>query len=191
MTGDSQPPTDNSWPGRTILVADSARPTDRPVVESLVIQQHQAHLCLVTYTNPSADLLAKAVTAREATDTTVTVIQIGDVPTPPTVDGVELRSISAAGDLTSLGIEIGEVLDRGPVVLGLDSLTTMLQYVNERAAFEFLHTITGQIRATGSHAVVHINRDAHDDQLLEQFSVLFDARVDDRGEAKIRPSLAE
>jgi hypothetical protein len=95
------------------------------------------------------------------------------------VDGVTVETISSPSDLTGLGIAIGEFIGEaeGDPVVCVDSLTAMLQYVTVETAYEFLHTITGQLYAADASAHFHIDPTAHDDQTVDSIASLFDAVV--------------
>jgi hypothetical protein len=93
-----------------------------------------------------------------------------------------VRSVSNPGDLTGLGIAVSECIDALPEDttpgICLDSLTTLLQYVDPSRAFRFLQVLVNRVRAAGGTIHCHVNPDAHDDQVCGSFDSLFDAAVD-------------
>jgi hypothetical protein len=60
------------------------------------------------------------------------------------------------------------------------SLTKLLQYVDLKTAFRFLHVMTRQVKQVGAVAHFHIAPDAHDEQTLATIQSLFDRIVDGR-----------
>lgn len=107
------------------------------------------------------------------------VITVGDAGSGTGREDVLTENVSTASDLTGLGIGIGEFLSEwdDPIVVCFDSITSMLQYVEFQTAYEFLHAITGQIKAAGARAHFHIDPDAHDDQVVDGITSLFDASI--------------
>ncbi|WP_232686964.1 DUF7504 family protein [Halobacterium zhouii] len=92
-----------------------------------------------------------------------------------------VRTVSSPGDLTGLGIAVSECLDALPEDttpgVCLDSLTTLLQYVDESRAFRFLQVLVNRVRAAGGSIHCHVNPDAHDEQVCGSFDSLFDGAI--------------
>ena len=107
------------------------------------------------------------------------VIAVGDTGDAVDVEWASVETVSSASDLTGLGIAIGEFLADwdGDLVVCFDSLTAMLQYVDVETAYEFIHTITGQLYAAAARAHFHIDPTAHDPQTVSAITSLFDATV--------------
>jgi hypothetical protein len=90
----------------------------------------------------------------------------------------EFRATTVAdpGDLTGLGIRIGECLeawgDQTPLVV-FDSVTTMLQYADTKQVFQFLHVLTSQLRSAGALSVFHMDPEAHDERTVSTIRSLF------------------
>jgi len=107
------------------------------------------------------------------------VIVVSESGGPSDLDGIEVETISSPSDLTGLGIAIGEFLSawEGDTVVCFDSLTAMLQYVTVETAYEFIHTITGQLYAADARAHFHIDPTAHDSQTVDSIASLFDATI--------------
>lgn len=107
----------------------------------------------------------------------------GTVGLPPGPDGTEGPSISTTtvtgpDDLTGIGIAIGSCLDAwandtGPTHVCLDSVTTLVQYVGPRKAFQFLHVVTGRLTAAGALAHFHFDPSAHDGRTVATVESLF------------------
>jgi len=93
-------------------------------------------------------------------------------------------------DLTGVGLKMGRYLEthgRAETVVSFDSVTVLLQYVDTRRAFRFLHAIGNRVRAVDATAHYHVDPNAHEDRMLATLSSLFDAvaRFDD-GEWNVR-----
>lgn len=161
---------------RAVLLAGP--PTDR--VRSLCTTLHRADaetdLLVVTYTREPSEYLADL---DDGAVGDVVVISVGDTAPGGDEEGVTTRQVDAPADLTQLGIEIGNALEgREQVSVCFDSLTTTLQYADYTDVYEFLHAVTGRLRAADARTHAHINPIAHDDQVLAGLSTLFDARVE-------------
>lgn len=91
-------------------------------------------------------------------------------------------------DLTGVGIAVSDTLSTwgqsdDPVVVCVDSVTTMLQYAPLPTVFRFLHTICRRFASVGALAHFHLDPAAHDDQTVARLTHLFDAlvRIEDGG----------
>lgn len=95
---------------------------------------------------------------------------------------VQIASVSSPGDLTGLGMRISDCLeawagDENRTVVCVDSLTTVLQYVDAKRAFQFLHVLLARLESVGAAAHVHLDPRAHDDRTVATLSSLFDVVV--------------
>jgi hypothetical protein len=95
-----------------------------------------------------------------------------------------VTTVGSPGDLTGLGVRIEEALsawadEPGSVELCFHSLTTLCQYVDERAVFRFCHTVTRHLAAVGASSHFHLDPGAVDERTVATLSALFD-RVEDR-----------
>lgn len=91
---------------------------------------------------------------------------------------ISFRSTTVAdpGDLTGLGIRIGECLEaweHQPAVVTFDSVTTMLQYADTKRVFQFLHVLTSRLENAGVMSVFYMDPEAHDDQTVSTIRSLF------------------
>lgn len=91
---------------------------------------------------------------------------------------VTTTTVSDPSDLTGVGIKVNQCLsaweddDVGTDVC-FDSVTTLLQYVDTRRAFRFLHVLSRRIRSVGALAHYHIDPGAHDEQTLATIEGVF------------------
>ncbi|MEF8783789.1 MAG: hypothetical protein V5A39_12585 [Haloarculaceae archaeon] len=172
----------------TVLLKEPSIGGDRQICTALLTDTTAPSVLFVTYTRGPDD----CVTQLEGVDAEIRnlgVVTVGDVGTAADREDVVTGTLSSAGDLTGLGIEIGQRLSEwdAPVAVCFDSLTSMLQYVDFETAYEFLHTVTGQIHATGARAHFHIDPGAHDEQHVAAITALFDASVTvDTGQIRTR-----
>jgi len=91
--------------------------------------------------------------------------------------------------LTGIGITVSERLtgwhDATPgadTLFLFDSLTVLLQYVELKRAFRFLHVLVNRVKATDTVAHYHLDPGAHDAKTVATLSSLFDTvvRYEDR-----------
>ena len=182
MSGDTDAETlGNELPdsARTVLLAGPLTDRTRSLCGSLHGVEGKTDVLVVSYTRrPSAY-------AEELDDEAVgevVVIAVGDTVPNTDDESVTTHQVDAPADLTQLGIVIDDMLDgRDQVSICFDSLTTALQYADYADIYEFMHALTGRLRAVGARTHVHINPIAHDEQVLAGLSTLFDARVDVTG----------
>lgn len=168
---------------RTVLLAEPAMDRERDRCTSLLVDRHpEPNVLFVTYTRSPADCVDQLAGHDVGR---VGVITVGEGGGDPAADVTE--RVSTPSDLTGLGIEIRRFLSEWetPVVC-FDSLTSTLQYVEFETAYEFVHTVTGQVRAAPAYTHVHVDPDAHDDEQVAAITSLFDARVTVDGGTTVR-----
>lgn len=134
----------------------------------------------VLFVSYGADPSARLASVRElgADPDAALAILVGEAGAPAgDFDGVE--TVSAPSDLTGLGIAISEALSGGDgrTAVCLDSVTSLLQYVDVETAFEFLHVFVGRCYRRDAIGHLHVDPGAHDDRTVAQFASLVDGRV--------------
>ena len=89
------------------------------------------------------------------------------------------RIVEEPADLTGLGITISERLtDWSPdSLLIFESLTVLLEYVDLKRVFRFLHVLVNRVKATGAVAHYHLDPGEHDDRTVATLTSLFDTVV--------------
>lgn len=97
-------------------------------------------------------------------------------------ENVQVVSVSSPGDLTGLGMRISDCLtawedDDNRIVVCVDSLTTMLQYVDTNRAFQFLHMLLARFATADAAAHVHMDPTAHEERTVATLASLFDVVV--------------
>lgn len=87
------------------------------------------------------------------------------------------------GDLTALGITLTQYLEEWAthdhsLVVCVDSVTALLQYVDEQTAYRFMHVATNRFRAANAVAHFHLDPDAHSEQTVAKFKSVVDTVVE-------------
>lgn len=98
---------------------------------------------------------------------------------------VSVEIVSSPGDLTNLGVAITNTLSEWSEndqqsVLCFHSLTPILQYVEPRDLFRFLHVLIQNVKSTGTIAHYHLDPTAHDEQTVNLFKSVVDSVIDSR-----------
>jgi hypothetical protein len=94
--------------------------------------------------------------------------------------GSAVSVVESPDDLTGLGITVGGHLKRwedaaGPTLVTVDSLTVLLQYVDLKRAFRFLHVLVNRVKAAGAVGHYHMDPAAHEEQTVVTLASVFDA----------------
>ena len=98
--------------------------------------------------------------------------------TGPGGSTVTTTAVSDPSDLTGVGIKVNQCLsawedDGARTDVCFDAVTTLLQYVDTRRAFRFLHVLSRRVRSVGALAHYHIDPGAHDEQTLATIEGVF------------------
>lgn len=113
--------------------------------------------------------------------------------TAPVSEDCVIDTLSSPSDLTGLGIllteRLGE-LQAGGNRIGIcfHSVTALLQYVELRRAFRFLHVLINRVETAGAVIHFHMDPGAHDQRVVSTITNLTEAvvEVDEVGEWTIR-----
>jgi hypothetical protein len=174
----------------TLLAAPSMSGDETVVCTDLLVPDapEGASVLWVSYRRDPAACLDQwtGQTGRAPREAAVVVVGEGD---ETSIEGATVERVSNPSDLTGLGIVIGRFISswEGDPVVCFDSVTATLQYVDVETAYEFLHTITGQLYAAAARAHFHVDPTAHDSQTVDALASLFDAAVFlGEGEPEIR-----
>jgi hypothetical protein len=173
----------------TVLLETPSMGGDQAICTSLLAEGVENPSVLFVSYMRQADACAQQWDTSDATAANLGVITVGDASGSTDREDVVTESVSTPSDLTGLGIQIGQFLSEwdAPVVLCFDSITSMLQYVDFETAYEFLHAVTGQVKAANARAHFHIDPGAHDRQDIDGIKTLFDASVSaNEGETVVR-----
>lgn len=94
-----------------------------------------------------------------------------------------VRTVDDPSNLTRLGVELSNVLHDWAdgdtdTALCFHSMTALLQYVDRKQAFRFLHVLSNHVRSVGATAHFHMDPAAHDETAIGTFASLVDATVE-------------
>lgn len=162
---------------RTVLLEEPPIGKRQDVCTSLLTDgDREPHVLFVTYTRRPAECIEQ-LSGESVRD--IGIITVGDGTASYDDDSVTTKSVSTPSDLTGLGINMGKFLSTwdAPIAVSFESLTSLLQYVDFRTAYEFVHAITGQCHAASAHAHFHIDPSAHSEKDVAGLTSLFDATV--------------
>jgi hypothetical protein len=111
----------------------------------------------------------------------------------PTEEGsfgdVPVYTVAGPDNLTGYGVALTEVIEDhdAPLLVRVDSLTTLLQHVSVDAAFRFVHVLSGRVDRERAVLVASINPAAHDDQTVATMTQPFDVAVTgEEGDRRVR-----
>jgi hypothetical protein len=113
----------------------------------------------VSFTKPATECLDRWRAGHDADPASYGFIVVGDTvggsPDTGDINPNAIQRVTNASDLTGIGIKVGEFVSGRDeqIVVCVDSLTSLLQYVDLETAYEFLHAPTGQLCSVG--AVAH------------------------------------
>ena len=146
----------------------------------------------VSFRKPASQCLAEWRGEHDADPASFGAIVVGETVGSDDADEIDpqaIQRISNPSDLTGIGIKVGEFVSgqTDQLVVCVDSLTALLQYVDLETAYEFVHALTGQLYSAGAVSHFHIDPTAHDPETIDTLLSLFDASVDlSDGETEIR-----
>lgn len=175
---DDQPPNAAQLPpGTSVLLSSADRESGRNAL----------HSCLGA---PDGDAAVLAVTTTDAQDAVddlrergVSSAALGVVDASGRAvrpSGVaEAAAVDGPGALSTLGIEISDLLDRldhrfERVHVGFDSISDLLSAASLAATFRFLHVLRGRIRASDAVLFATLDRSAHDEETRRTVGELFE-----------------
>lgn len=176
----------------TVLVCDrteNERGRDGICTDLLASAGTNETVVLVTDGSPSAGVEASPLRPETEDTPALTVVAVGHASAvDPSIPGADVRTVPTPSDLTCLGVTLSQVLSANEsVVLCSDSLTALLERVDDETAYEFVHALLGQLRRADASAHFHVDPTAHDRQTVDALSSLFDTVVEcEAGERTVR-----
>lgn len=176
-TGD---PFEVEPPANILLLGPTMSGIDEAVSGLINTSPGPRSLLAVSLLRPPGEFIAASERLWQRSPETVAAIGcrstgIGESAQPD----VSYRSTSIAdpGDLTGLGIRINECLvaweDLSPIVI-VDSITTILQYADQKRVFRFLHMLTSRFKSSNVLSAFHMDPEAHEEQTIATIRSLFD-----------------
>lgn len=107
-----------------------------------------------------------------------------------------IENVSSPGDLTGISIGMSKLFQhfqsRGisDIRHGLISISTLLQYLDSRRVFKFVHVYTKRISDTGGLGIYTLDNDTHDQQVVNtivgQFDAVIELRETEVGDVEFR-----
>lgn len=153
--------------------------------DSLLSQNQGTEKALIVTYQPIQRWAATYENLWQSLDTTLVKAQQGPNPTKTSIDEeYEFDVVRTSADLTSIALTVSDVLGRWEerkddlhVAFCFDSITHALSEYPSENAFRFCHVLSQYILEKGS-GYFHITRNAHDEEIVERFKVLFDEVID-------------
>lgn len=89
------------------------------------------------------------------------------------------HTVGGPADLTGYGVALDKVFDAAdaPLLVRVDSLTTLLQHTDTTDAFRFVHVLCGRVAREDAVLVAGIDGDAHDRQTVATLLQPFDVTI--------------
>lgn len=107
-----------------------------------------------------------------------------------------IEGVSSPSDLTGISIGTSKLFSHfssqgiSDIRYGLISISTLLQYLDSRKVFKFLHIYTKRIGDTGGLGIYTLNNDSHDQRVINtiigQFDGVIELRDTDDGDIEFR-----
>ncbi|QIB72923.1 hypothetical protein GL213_00310 [Halogeometricum borinquense] len=93
-------------------------------------------------------------------------------------DGLVVETVGNPSDVTGIGMQATKYLnsweeDDATVVVALDSLTLMLQYVSLETLYRFLHVLTRRLDVLGATGLFFLDPSAQDQKTVNTLKTLF------------------
>jgi hypothetical protein len=158
----------------------------RTLVETVPHAPAQTEIVTATYTRSGHEWLADWQAGVGEFPASGTVIDVGGLLRSAATQSGETEmqmgplSITTTdpGDLESLVKTVSDHLDGSARVVSVESLTAVLEHVDQDTAFRYLHLFTHRLRATDGVGFLQMDPGVHDEQTIQTFSRLFDTVVE-------------
>lgn len=187
-------------PGTSILVGGPPFSGQRERYLDLLTAGYEDGEGVVIITTDSSAAAIEAAFDERTGDTER--LYVVDARSGATADGLtevgNVAHVSSPGDLTGIGMKFVQALTAlqrqgvHRIRVGLDSISTLIQYIGPAVVFQFLHTLAGRCEHAGLLLVTTLNTAAHDSQTVDLVSAVFDTLVqvretedEDRLEARV------
>lgn len=177
-------------PGTTILLAGPPTvPTTALAHELLAAGQRRGDGVVLVTTREDGALARAAyegVTGNSLHEPTFRVVDASPY-TDESDGGAGIEMADSPADLTGLGRGMARARDTiegngaDGVRVGLDSVSVLLEHLDETTVYKFLHTITDRMEATGSLGVVTLDTTDDHRLLYDAFDAVVEFRETDAG----------
>ncbi len=188
-------------PGSTVFVAGPALSPAEDLAAVLVADGCQAgHASLFISTNMTSDRLLTGCrrTHPEFDSSKAGIVDCTGQDVGEQDEEAMIKYISTQNDLTGIGMKFSALYESlymesgGPVRTGVMSLSSLSMYVDLRALYQFIQTLSGRIDSADGLGVFAIDPTTHDTKTVNTLSQVADGRIDVResdeadGELRIR-----
>lgn len=98
--------------------------------------------------------------------------------TPGETTGPGVRNVGTPADLTGISMPVSEFLHEAEQpVLAVDSISSLLMYVDEAPVFRFLSVLTSHVRQSGGIGLYTLDDGCHEDEVVATLEQLFDGKI--------------
>jgi hypothetical protein len=175
--------------GNVLLLSESLDPTARHTGFELLTpaEVSEQRVLTISYLDTPGDWLDRWTDRVGTLPAAVRLVAVGETAAGDDdwrSSATEHVAVTRASptDLTGVGIAVSDTLSAwgetdDPVVVCVDSVTTMLQYAPLPTVFRFLHTLCRRFASVDALAHFHLDPAAHDDRAVARLTQLFDALV--------------
>lgn len=103
--------------------------------------------------------------------------------TPGETTGPGVINVGTPGDLTGISMPVSEFLNEADEpVLAVDSISSLLMYVDEAPVFRFLSVLTSHIRQSDGVGLYTLDDGCHEAEVVNTLGQLFDGRIELSGD---------
>ena len=162
----------------------------------------RTNMLAVTVTRSANDWLSMWQQHSPASAASLTIVSLGDetrgesssttISTPNGSETITIETVADPSDLTRLGVTLSRLLSEVTTpeertAVCVHSLTALLQYIEPRRLFRFLHLLRGKLDSVDASAHYHLDPGAHDEQTVGLFRSLFDTvvRITEEGDLEV------
>jgi phosphotransferase system HPr-like phosphotransfer protein len=163
--------------GTSVLLSSADRETARDALHAS-LGAHDEDTAVLVVSTADAQAAVDDLRERGVSPAALGVVDASGAHQRPAAVA-EAAAVDGPGALSSLGVEISDLLDRldhrfEQVHVGFDSVSDLVAAGSTPAAFRFLHVLRGRIRASESVLVATIDRGAHEEEARRTIGELFD-----------------
>jgi KaiC/GvpD/RAD55 family RecA-like ATPase len=98
--------------------------------------------------------------------------------TPGETAGPGVTNVGSPADLTGISMPVSEFLqDTDEPVLALDSISSLLMYVDEAPVFRLLSVLTSHVRQSDGVGLYTLDDGCHEDEVVATLAQLFDGEI--------------
>lgn len=193
-TSDDGKRVDSVSTGDTTLLLAGIDDDERAACTELMETDRPSNQLLVTYTQTADGRFRdwRRNHSQQAAD--MNIVAVGDLTRSAQAGGggggsslPPITGVENPADLTGIGMKVTRRLEswadtKAPITVCFDSVSVLLQHVDPRRAYQFLHVLTTKLQSAGAIGHIHMDPDKHDQQIVDQVASLCDALVEVDGD---------